>query len=172
MASESSNATGVGVSPYDWYKSGNITTMEVDAKKGDESHQKEEGAPCDKKYNVSPGSMETESGEDEWCPLFMTSLPRDFESHSGLAAIAALLEEQEEDDDVSKRRVVTEPKEEQRPVAMPVKGGGKCARAKKSGVLKSKSRPYTVARIGKGQGTRGRETTIGEAQLFLQMWKI
>lgn len=175
MASEASNTSVSGRSPYEWYRS------------VDKPQRKLEGSPTrlgvgkstiirhidDGKSNEeSRGSMDTDSVEDEWCPLFSTTLPRDFESHSGLAAIAALLEEEEATDGIAKQKVAAKRGGEVRPIAVPVEGGGKCARGKKSASLKSRQSPYAGTQGKKELRSRAQETTMGEAQLFLQMWKI
>mmetsp|Transcript_55855 Transcript_55855/g.167402 ORF Transcript_55855/g.167402 Transcript_55855/m.167402 type:complete len:170 (-) Transcript_55855:581-1090(-) len=169
MKTKSSCISNIGESPYEWYKGCGNHKMDVD-NKGDFQIKAGMGLRGTVNDEGSIGMATTDSEGSDWCPLFMTSLPRDFESHSGLAAIASLLEE--EDDNASTKKDTAKREEELRLIAAPVFGGGKCARDKKSKILRSRYRPYVGADNGKRGRTQGRQTTMGEAQLFLQMWKI
>ena len=98
---------------------------------------------------------ETSSGEskDFVHPLFMDGLPSDFASNPQLQAIASLMEggdyKEESEADIK---------------AMPKEGGGKLRRQHRK--HSKKSNPYVKPEKKKNQ------TSLGEAQLFLNMWKL
>lgn len=117
-----------------------------------------------------------EVGEDEidQCPLFMTGLPTDFVNNKGLAAIASLLGEEiivEEDEEdkleksskgfkASKDKATTQS-------YRGVVGGGKMKRSRNM----RKVSPYAIE-MKKDKVQDANRASIGEAQLFLSMWKI
>ena len=94
---------------------------------------------------------------DLQCPLFMNSLPSNFASNSGLAAIASLLNEE---NDCSKDNNDEAPI---RTSEVTVKSGGGKASKRRTG--SSRHSPYK-------NKSSGKETSVGEAQLFLSMWKM
>jgi hypothetical protein len=99
--------------------------------------------------------------DKELCPLFMEGLPRDFASNPQLAAIASLLEETDDQSDKEVDRRAN--KNFQVPKTVPVitrAGGGKVQRMKR----RTQTSPYP-------KQTK-RKASLGEAQLFLNMWKI
>ena len=128
------------------------------------------------------------------CPLFMSGLPSDFASNPSLAAIASLLgdEEYDSDVDVSKvRKGLRQGGQDNHTAsgggkgaaaaaaAKPRAGGGKVGgagaarRNNKSGSKKksgSHHRPYPTS--DKKKGETKQKATVGEAQLFLNMWKL
>mmetsp|Transcript_2638 Transcript_2638/g.5675 ORF Transcript_2638/g.5675 Transcript_2638/m.5675 type:complete len:199 (-) Transcript_2638:442-1038(-) len=134
------------------------------------------GCPDKKRKTKAVGTRARKSREasspERWdCPLFMTSLPSDFAQNPGLAAIAALIEEGEED----KKSVATEGGI--LPTArIPKAGGGKCAtaggRRRKSSPYHRSSSPAKGVRSGHANRAGHGGATMGEAQLFLKMWKI
>ena len=93
-------------------------------------------------------------------PLFMDGLPDDFASNSGLAAIASLL-----DDEGHKEERVDFSKDDGscRSLTHFSSGGGKL---KKKLSKQKKHSPYNKRK----KGTE--KISLGEAQLFLNMWKI
>mmetsp|Transcript_11033 Transcript_11033/g.16687 ORF Transcript_11033/g.16687 Transcript_11033/m.16687 type:complete len:146 (+) Transcript_11033:367-804(+) len=113
-----------------------------------------------------------EDNEDQ-CPLFMTGLPTDFAKNKGLAAIASLLSEEivvEGEEDLCKKSPKKSPKAAKEKVKPQPhkgkKGGGKVARSRNM----NKASPYAVEKKEKVQNVN--RASIGEAQLFLRMWKI
>lgn len=116
-------------------------------------------AEGDKKSPAQSSAEETADATNS-CPLFMNSLPSDFASNSGLAAIASLLDEESESkDNIEKTAPI-------RTSEMKVNSGGGKATKQNPGIRHS---PY------KSPNARGRKkdkTTVGEAQLFLSMWKV
>jgi hypothetical protein len=95
-------------------------------------------------------------GDDvEHCPLFMNGLPADFSTNPSLAALASLLDDNSDE-------TSPESKERETPVAQV--GGGKVQR--KPSRSKRKDGPYKRERSAKDGAT------IGEASLFLKMWKL
>jgi hypothetical protein len=110
---------------------------------------------CDSKVRAKPGNAEA-------CPLFMDGLPSHFAQNSALAAIASLI-----DDDSGEECKDARKKGSQSSTVDYKSGGGK---VKKTGKRNNHS-PYS-----KEEGTRNnggkKSTTLGEAQLFLNMWKI
>ncbi|CAB9514416.1 expressed unknown protein [Seminavis robusta] len=118
---------------------------------------------ADKEYNGA------DSGEEALCPLFMEGLPRDFASNPQLAAIASLLESDGDDDtDVDSESnnlpII------QRTETKSCKGGGKAKRQAHSNRSSRSHKPYSVAK--KDSSKKKNAATVGEAQLFLNMWKL
>jgi hypothetical protein len=97
------------------------------------------------------------------CPLFMEGLPSDFSKNPHLAALASLLEEDEKDSDEEARHVDVEGKKES---AAPKAGGGKARPVKTR--QRRKSAPYQQ----KEKNPSKKEASVGEAHLFLKMWKL
>ena len=151
-------------------------------------------------YSKQTRSEETPASGDEAsgpaCPLFMSGLPSDFASNPSLAAIASLLgdEEYDSDVDVSKvRKGLRQGGQDNNTAsvggkavaaaavaaAKPRAGGGKvggagAARRHNKSVSKKKTsshhRPYPTS--DKKKGETKQKATVGEAQLFLNMWKL
>jgi hypothetical protein len=99
------------------------------------------------------------------CPLFMQSLPADFASHPALAALASLIPT----DDANENEappvpyvVIQREGEEEEGVTIP-QGGGKVRAPKRR--TRRRSEPYP-------KPPKKPTTTIGEAQLFLRLWKL
>lgn len=134
----------------------------------------------------SSSSYEQEQ-ETQPCPLFMSSLPSNFTTNNGLAAIASLLADEVDEDcihgDCATRKRnkssiknkmavgrtttagTTSPSRRTAPRA----GGGKCGGASRKGKKSSsasKGQPYPRNETAKGKAN------VGEAQLFLNMWKL
>jgi len=142
-----------------------------------------------------------EASSSSTCPLFMSGLPSDFASNPSLAAIASLLGDEEYDSDVDIRKVrrkgLTAVDSDSKTVsgggaaaagkataaatANPRVGGGKIGGAgaarrnnNKSGSRKKSGahhRPYPTTE-GKKEGEGKQKASVGEAQLFLNMWKL
>ena len=100
-----------------------------------------------------------DDGDGALCPLFMEGLPRNFADNPQLAAIASLLEES--DDEKHKPAAIQHDKPK------PVSGGGK-ARNRKSRSSRS-HKPYSNPKKAEG---KEKPASLGEAQLFLTMWKL
>jgi hypothetical protein len=98
-------------------------------------------------------SLKTEEPKEEetTCPLFLNSLPTNFASNSGLAAIASLFND-ESDGENNERK-------EGRTSEVHLKSGG--GKATKQRTLNRRHSPY-----------KKKETSVSEAQLFLSMWKM
>ena len=132
-----------------------------------------------------------EASSTSTCPLFMSGLPSDFASNPSLAAIASLLGDEEYDSDVDIRKVrrkgLRAKDGDSKTVsgdgtaagkvaavaaatAKPRVGGGKVKSGsrKKSG---AHHRPYPTIE-GKKEGEGKPKASVGEAQLFLNMWKL
>ena len=120
--------------------------------------------PADRKNDVEMSeSSEKEShtkhdDDEKLCPLFMEGLPSDFSTNAGLAAIASLLDE----DPVE---VVTKKIDHEAP---PIKSGGGKLRRTPMRSRRKEGRPY------KARGNEGatKKASVGEAHLFLKMWKL
>ena len=130
--------------------------MDDGSKTGEaKSHDKATDAKIEK------SSMGEDSEETSSCPLFMDGLPSDFASNDGLAAIACLLNDdgEEEGGEISKNK--------QQPTTVHLKAGS--GKVKKTRVRNNHS-PYHK---NKNNNEKDKKmATIGEAQLFLNMWKI
>jgi hypothetical protein len=127
--------------------------MEKDESKETSGLDQEDGVLNEKEDNASmkPNTNSSDSEEEINCPLFMTGLPKDFSTNPGLAAIASLLEDDEERVEIKEKRRNLELK--------PSVGGGKVKRNKKSRATNS---PYPDKK----------KASLGEAELFLKMWKL
>ena len=122
-----------------------------------------------------------EASSSSTCPLFMSGLPSDFASNPSLAAIASLLGDEEYDSDVDIRKVRRKGLRAKDGDAKPRVGGGKVGGAgaarrnnNKSGSRKKSGahhRPYPRTE-GKKEGGGKQKASVGEAQLFLNMWKL
>eukprot|EP00429_Kryptoperidinium_foliaceum_P011328 CAMPEP_0176004154 /NCGR_PEP_ID=MMETSP0120_2-20121206/1544_1 /TAXON_ID=160619 /ORGANISM="Kryptoperidinium foliaceum, Strain CCMP 1326" /LENGTH=140 /DNA_ID=CAMNT_0017336821 /DNA_START=83 /DNA_END=505 /DNA_ORIENTATION=+ len=101
------------------------------------------------------------SSSAPWCPLFMEGLPSNFNANPHLAAIASLL-----DDDGEAAKDNKEHFAEKRSAATrrTQAGGGKARRrdTRRSAAFS----PYRVPEKTKPRAS------VGEAQLFLKMWKL
>jgi hypothetical protein len=102
---------------------------------------------------------ETNDSKGQLCPLFMDQLPSDFASNSGLAAIASLLND--DADEVEEESITNKTSE----VTLK-SGGGKVSRRR------TNSNRHSPYKSGKKVDSPKKETTVGEAQLFLSMWKM
>jgi hypothetical protein len=105
---------------------------------------------------------DVESGVE--CPLFMDGLPSDFRTNPQLAALASLLDDEDEDDgdaENGKTPLVSLRSSTRRPHA----GGGK-ARSEHRGA-RMMSSPYQLP-----DKPKPKKATIGEAHLFMKMWKL
>eukprot|EP00970_Alexandrium_tamarense_P007714 scaffold1477_cov188-Alexandrium_tamarense.AAC.5 len=91
------------------------------------------------------------------CPLFMDALPSNFTSNPGLSAIASLLDEGEDNEDEGKSKESTR-------TNVVESGGGKTMRSSQ----RHRHSPYGISKKEKDK----KKSTLGEAQLFLSMWKI
>jgi hypothetical protein len=103
-----------------------------------------------------------------WCPLFMEGLPTDFASNPQLAAIASLLEEDDDNDDdkEGKQHESRDTNNRKQPsVVLGTVGGGKARRTRR----RNQSTPYPATAT---ETKSKNKTSLGEAQLFLNMWKI
>eukprot|EP00980_Cylindrotheca_fusiformis_P010304 scaffold2294_cov106-Cylindrotheca_fusiformis.AAC.20 len=117
-----------------------------------------------------------EEEEASLCPLFMEGLPKDFASNPQLAAIASLLEvdedvEEEQQQQVPKSRPIGKKHDEEKPSAKvtTAAGGGKAKRLKQQQrQLRNSTTPYPSQAAIRGK----KKASLGEAQLFLNMWKI
>lgn len=112
---------------------------------------------------------ETQNSDEseEVCPLFMTGLPKDFTANPALAALASLQDEEYDQED--KRQISTSGNATDLPSTTLVAGGGK-AMPLKSRELRRTS-PYGPRLKGQSRSST-KTTTIGEAQLFLNMWNL
>jgi hypothetical protein len=100
-----------------------------------------------------------ESSDEETCLLFMDGLPKDFSTNPQLAALASLMngDDHEDDDKPAVRK--------EAPSAITKSGGGKLDR-KSQQRGKRQDAPYTKPTKKKAP------SSLGEAQLFLQMWSL
>lgn len=103
------------------------------------------------------------------CPLFMQSLPADFSSHPALAALASLIATDEDDDGDQPPLSYVVIESSPSPVLALPAGGGK-ARVPKSRTGR-RSEPYPKPNGNKPKNDTP-VTTLGEAQLFLSLWKL
>jgi hypothetical protein len=132
-----------------------------------------------------------EEPSTQCCPLFMTGLPKDFSTNPQLAALASLLDDDDDDDDEDDGVDNKKSDQDKRQLDnggctrsagrfktdMPMtRGGGGKVRLKKSRAgRRSQGAPYVKpAKTLLGEETNKKEkaASLGEAQLFLNMWKL
>lgn len=120
---------------------------------------------------------EDEEDPTSTCPLFLEEgLPKDFATNQSLAALASLLDESdhvnEEDKEVEDRDTsnLTKTTELTKlPLSCP--GGGKFSCSKQGRNQRQKqSAPYVPPK--KKRDTKASSSSLGEAQLFLKLWKL
>ncbi|KAL7446614.1 hypothetical protein ACHAXM_011636 [Skeletonema potamos] len=113
----------------------------------------------------SAAMKEEEEDNASTCPLFMEGLPSNFAKNKGLSALASLLNDEE--DDYKKQNIDKEDSNSMSKVELK-SGGGKVQRKNRRKVCSS---PYNKEKkkvnLDKKVGT-----SVGEAQLFLNLWKI
>lgn len=145
------------------------------------SNEQSKSTPPPKRNECDHSEIEMASD----CPLFMDGLQSNFAENAALAALASLLDDDDiEDDDVdvdvADRCKETEKKKSCAQTAIPSpaathsnkSGGGKAAK------IVTKRTDYSPYSKGKQGGTKERKekkkkgATLGEAQLFLNMWKL
>jgi hypothetical protein len=122
------------------------------------------------------------AAEDSVCPLFMDGLPSNFKTNPSLAAIASLLTESDEDYDNMKKQIIEEKECNSDSISasktkMKVElkpGGGKVQRkqCRRKGGSSSSSSPYSKDGNTKKRKEDKKTASLGEAQLFLNMWKL
>jgi len=109
-------------------------------------------------------AKEDSTDDQPLCPLFMDGLPSNFAQNPQLAAIASLLEDDVEtacQEDESRIRLST---------ITPCAGGGKVSRRRQSKICNSRThKPYDLK---KKKASQQPKASLGEAQLFLSMWKL
>jgi hypothetical protein len=123
--------------------------------------QSEEDTTKSSEMQVLAAGNDVVDDDEILCPLFMEGLPTDFGTNPQLAAIASLLEDDEDD---SNRKKI----KQQAPQAGGKAGGGK---------IRSKSRyqrhtsPYPKP-LQSNHKPKHEAATMGEAHLFLKLWKL
>ena len=129
------------------------------------------------------------------CPLFMHSLPKNFSENPSLAALASLLDDDNDDvggsariaspivrdENDSRKRMFDSSLTRNTIQHEPVQGGGgkvRCLKSRSSRMRQSQPYPNTGARDASASKISSKkeptkpEATLGEAQLFLKLWKL
>ena len=115
-------------------------------------------------------SSTNDDGDEETkitCPLFMDGLPSDFQNNSALAAIASLMNDDDDDDDddrLKSRKESMEEEEDSKRIEKTRAGGGKLSRNREKN--SKRSQPYTLP------GKKKKSSSMGEATVFMKLWKI
>lgn len=124
-----------------------------------------EASHAEEQSSLAVQKEEEEEEDTTTCPLFMDGLPSNFAENKSLAAIASLLNE-EDDDNATKQSA--DNKEDGLMSKVELKsGGGKVQRKSR----RKGSSPYNKDKK-KGIQKDKKAASVGEAQLFLNMWKI
>ena len=117
------------------------------------------------------------ASEDSVCPLFMDGLPSNFKTNPSLAAIASLLNESDEDYDNMKKQIIEEKEcnsdgisASKKTMKVELKPGGGKVQRKQS--RQKGSSPYSKDGNTKKRKEDKKTASLGEAQLFLNMWKL
>ena len=119
-------------------------------------------ASSPKKEDSSSGSTTSD------CPLFMDGLPSNFAQNSSLAAIASLLndDDQKEGKECNKKTV-----SQSNSSVHLQSGGGKVK--KTTGNKHNNHNPYSKDKNSTDNGGKDKKkASLGEAQLFMNMWKL
>ena len=139
--------------------------------------------------DMSEIKMSSSTTDDNDCPLFMDGLQSNFAQNSALAALASLLDEEDDennnDDDAdidistdadlkkSFEQSSTSLSSPARTTHVSKSGGGK---ASKVTPRRNNYNPYSKGNKEKGRNEneekKKKGATLGEAQLFLNMWKL
>ena len=132
----------------------------------------------------------TTNASNDDCPLFCDGLPSNFSENAGLAAIASLLNDEDCDYDKEKECNTEEKQQSQSQSSSAttetsiqlLKSGGGGGKVKKKSREKSGSNKYSpYNKDNKNKANEGKKndkkkqktsTSLGEAQLFLNMWKL
>mmetsp|Transcript_30667 Transcript_30667/g.61599 ORF Transcript_30667/g.61599 Transcript_30667/m.61599 type:complete len:188 (+) Transcript_30667:524-1087(+) len=142
--------------PQHQAKKNEAITITMAEKKSEVSHA--EGASL-------AAAQKEEEEEEATCPLFMDGLPSNFADNKSLAAIASLLND-DDDEDFSNTNKQKEDKEDSIMSKVELKsGGGKVQRKTR----RKGSSPYNKDKKKKQDK---KAASVGEAQLFLNLWKI
>lgn len=135
---------------------------------------------------------DNETREESWCPLFSEGLPSDFASNTKLAAIASLLNDDNSDNVNSENEDEMNLLEDTNGMLQPNKILQSRNRDNINSCRSTKDAPMTVAGGGKARQNKRRQrkagapydnkrhtksssaktASVGEAQLFLNLWKI
>jgi hypothetical protein len=115
----------------------------------------------DSSCSTTENDLDAKESSQDFDPLFMDCLPSDFSTNPKLSALASFLN----DEDYREEGGKDVRKDRPAPV-MPSAGGGK-VRRRSRGITRA-SIPYLTPQKVK----ETRQTSIGEAQLFLKMWKL
>jgi hypothetical protein len=118
---------------------------------------------------------QTDEKEEEEHPLFMIGLPSSFLANRGLAAIASLIENEGNPTSSTETTNVNNYYNDEKRLGLPMEegtlgviGGGKIPRPTKT-CTKLVSCPYNIPkRLTKVE----KKTTVSEAQVYLNLWKI
>lgn len=117
-------------------------------------------------------SSSTSYGNND-CPLFMDGLQSNFAQNAALAALASLLDEDENDEETDNKKTFAQLASSPAATNLNKSGGGK---AKKIATRRAKYSPYSRGKEGEGRKEDEEKpkqgATLGEAQLFLSMWKL
>ena len=132
------------------------------------SSPKEQQSTTEEEYNMMMTSSETSDAMT--CPLFMDGLPSDFADNHQLAALASLMESDrdDKDDDGEANEKTSNNDTTDTTLKLPPtkRGGGKLQRPK--GRRQRQATPYSLGKKEKPKPS----SSMGEAQLFLKMWKL
>ena len=125
--------------------------------------------------DMKTGGEQEEEEEEDFCPLFMDGLPSNFAEHSGLAAIASLLHD-EEGRETESAQTEEEPSwvndNSLSTNVLTAVGGGKVKSSLRRGHSRKATNKVKSPYPTQSKKTPTKKATLGEAQLFLNMWKI
>ena len=133
---------------------------EIQPQQSAEKNNNDASSP--KKDDTSSGSTTSD------CPLFMDGLPSNFAQNSSLAAIASLLNDdgEEEGKECNKKTV-----SQSNSSVHLQSGGGKVK--KTTGNKRNNHNPYSKDKNSTDNGGKDKKkASLGEAQLFMNMWKL
>ena len=139
--------------------------------------EKKSGGTSQPLHHENNSDAAEAASEDSVCPLFMDGLPSNFKTNPSLAAIASLLNESDEDYDKMKKQIIEEKECNSDSISASKKtmkvelkpGGGKVQRKQSR---QKGSSPYSKEGNTKKRKEDKKTASLGEAQLFLNMWKL
>jgi hypothetical protein len=127
------------------------------------------------------------SSSNNYCPLFMDGLPRDFSTNPALAALASLLDDDNTNEDINDNKsanISLRNRKEDDRFAVKRRSENRKFKSfhRRKGILKACEQSSdkeaaaapspTLHDNDNIQNETSRSATIGEASLFLKMWKL
>ena len=113
------------------------------------------------------------NGNSEGCPLFMEGLPRDFSTNPTLAALASLLDEESAQMHVSNKTNIRSSGKQKKEEKVVTKRRRDYKKLKATSKCNDSQEASNVTdSIRSDNPSLGSNASVGEASLFIKMWKL